>query len=173
MPNVPNSANRPPEPHAPSGFSALLRWLPGFAGYLKQEDRARSDVMQRDWLADRLQRGKQGLERYARALVDAVQLDSITTVDRLRLQTDQLVGRIRGAVRGGGAFFGDAVVASARLDEVYALDLSLIEQVASVADAMEQLGAGTADAERLLAQIASGLDQLSQAWDAREDRLKE
>lgn len=166
-------ANPPPpeEPTPPSGLEALLRWVPGFAGYLRREDRARSDARQRQWLADRLERGKQGLERYARALVDAVQLEALTPVDRLRQQTDQLIGRIRGAVRGGGGLLGATEADAARLEELYAHDLSLIEQVAATADAMDRLGDQPKNAEATLNEIAARLDALADAWDEREDLL--
>src|SRR3990170_2263681 len=40
----------------------LLRRVPGFRGYLEKEYRRESDKLQRDWMADCLQRAKAGLE---------------------------------------------------------------------------------------------------------------
>lgn len=156
-------------------LSALLTWLPNFAGYAERDDRGRADAEQREWLADRLERGKQGLERYLRDLADDVQLGAVSQVDRLRLRTNQLCGRIRGAVRGGGGFFGGDETAAARLERVYEHDLALIEQVAETADLMESLGEASppADVAERLDKIAANLAALSDAWDAREDLVRE
>lgn len=153
-------------------LDAVLRWIPGFGGYLRSEDRRWADKRQREWLAERLERGKQGLERYARALADAGQLDAILPVDRVRSQTDQLCHRLRGAMQGGVFFETDALDAT-RLDRIYEHDLALIETVAATADQMEALGDQPAQASAKLSDIAERLVQLGDALDAREDLLRE
>jgi len=165
-----------PAPGSPDRLDlldALVRWMPGFGGYARQEQRRRADTLQREWLADRLQRGKRGLERYARVLVDAGQLDALPQVDRLRLLTDQLCGRMRGAMRGGGSFFSEASIDAVLLEQIYQHDLSLTQQAAATADIMESLGEKPTAASDTLAQIATDLVHLGDAWDAREELLQQ
>ena len=47
-------------------IEAVLRYVPGFRGYLEKEYRRESDDLQRDWLADRLQRSKRAINASAR-----------------------------------------------------------------------------------------------------------
>ncbi len=75
---------------------SVLRYIPGFRGYLEKEYRRASDDLQRVWLADRLQRSKRAIDELTRPLVDAGQIDLLPQVDRLRGRLDKLIGRIRG-----------------------------------------------------------------------------
>ena len=178
-PLPPKSDVPPPHAHQSENRSeldlldSLIRWMPGFGGYVHQEDRRRADTLQREWLADRLQRGKRGLERYARMLTDATQLDALPQIDRLRGQTDQLCGRMRGAMRGGGRFFNASCLDAVLVERIYEHDLALTERAAQAADAMESLGDKPAGASQTLSEIATHLIELSDAWDAREELLQE
>src|SRR5207244_13137106 len=86
-------------------MESLLRSLPGFKGYREREDRRDSDKLQRDWLADRLQRSKRSIDEVIVRLTDAGQLDVLPVCDRLRVRLDKLISRIRGAMRGYSGFF--------------------------------------------------------------------
>lgn len=150
-----------------------MRWLPGFGGYGQTEQNARADSEQRRWIADRLEHGKLGLDRYARALVDTALLDpaqltAVTHVDRIRQQADQLIGRIRGAVRGSGFLSG---AEADTIEAVYRHDLTLVEQSAAAADAMEALAENPATGGEQLVGIAHRLTALADAWDEREELL--
>ena len=52
-------------------IETILRNIPGFRGYLEKEYRRESDDLQRDWLADRLERSKRAIDDVTRALADA------------------------------------------------------------------------------------------------------
>lgn len=61
-------------------IEAILRHIPGFRGYLEKEDRRQSDQLQRQWLADRLQRSKRSMDQLARSLADAGQIDVLPQI---------------------------------------------------------------------------------------------
>ena len=86
-------------------FESILRYVPGFRGYLEKEYRRESDYLARTWMADRLQRSKVGLDDFMRALVDAANLDVLPPCERLRSKLDGLISRIRSAVRGYSGIF--------------------------------------------------------------------
>ncbi len=44
-------------------LEALLQTIPGFKGYLDRENRRASDQLQRQWMAERLDRAKRSLSR--------------------------------------------------------------------------------------------------------------
>ncbi len=163
-----------PKKHAENRgvIETVLQWIPGFRGYLKKENRRESDTLQRDWLSDRLQRSKRGLDDYARVLADASAIETLPQVDRLRGQLDKLMGRIRGAMQGYSGFFDLVNIDQSVLDRVYEYDVSLMEQVARLADDVDQLGSRQNDTTADLGPIRDQIRSTEEAWDHREDILK-
>ena len=115
-----------PEPmkHAEdrNAFETVLRYIPGFRGYLEKEYRRESDALQRQWLSDRLDRSKRGLDDFGRSLVEAGKLDEVVQCDRLRGRIDKLSSRIRGAMKGYSGIFDLVRIDESVLDEVYRFD---------------------------------------------------
>lgn len=161
-------SNRPDRPA--KGWQDLLRQAPGLGAGRRRDDVLAPMADHREWMADRLDQGKLGLDRYARVLADAVLLDAIGQVDRLRGQVDHLASRLRGADAGGRFASGEDGLAI--LERVAQLEASLGESVAAAADAMEALGEQPEDATARLATIAKKLAKLSDTWDEREDLLR-
>jgi len=153
-------------------IESVLRYIPGFRGYLEKEYRRESDELQRAWLADRLQRSKRGLDTLAAALVDAARLDDLPPLERLRSRLDRLIARIRSAMQGYSGFFDLVQVSEQTLDRIYEHDLSLMEQVAELADAVEALGKKQETAGDEIPPLLAQIEMLEDAWDRREDMLK-
>ena len=150
----------------------ILRQIPGFRGYLETEYRRESDDLQRDGLADRLQRSKRAIDELSRPLADAGQIDLLPQVDRLRGRLDKLIGRIRGAVQGYSGFFDLVRVDEELLDRVYEHDVALMGQVDVLARAVEELPQKQEKLAALLPDLLRQTDELERLWDVREDMLK-
>lgn len=150
-------------------IESILRKIPGFRGYLEKEYRRESDALQREWLAERLQRSKRSIDALARSLVDAGQIDAVPQCDKLRARLDKVIGRIRGAMQGYSGFFDLVQVQEDLLDRVYRFDTGLIEQVDAVAAAVEKLDA---NGQQALATVIRQVDDLDKKWDERVDLLK-
>lgn len=122
-----------PEPRQhmdhPGLIQSILRHIPGFHGYLEKEFRRDSDALQRQWLADRLQQAKRGLDAISLQLVDADRLPLLTRLDRLRAQLDLVIARIRGAWQGYSGVFDLVKVNTALLDQIYEHDLAAMHAV--------------------------------------------
>ena len=163
-----------PKEHAENRgwIETILQYIPGFRGYLRKENRREADELQREWLADRLQRSKRGLDEYARSLTDAGRLAEINHVERVRTRLDKVLARIRGAMQGYSGFFDLVDINESVLDRVYAHDVALMEQTAALADEIESLRGRSEDAQTLLAPIMAKLEAVEDAWDQREDILK-
>ncbi len=67
---------------------SVLRYIPGFHGYLEKEYRRESDQLARTWLVDQVQCGKRGLDDFTRTLTDAGRLDELTLCERFRTRLD-------------------------------------------------------------------------------------
>jgi hypothetical protein len=155
-------------------LESILHKVPGFRGYLDKENRRESDALQRQWLADRLERCKRALDDYTRTLADGGQLAQLPRYDRLRGRIDKLIGRIRGGMQGYSGVFDLVRVDEAQLDRVYEYDVILIERVENVAGTVEKLPRSTpeSDADGLLGSLSGEIDEFERAWDRREDMLK-
>lgn len=153
-------------------LETILRRIPGFRGYLEKEYRRESDDLQRDWLANRLQRSKRAIDNLTRPLADAGQIDLLPQVDRVRARLDKLIGRIRGAVQGYSGFFDLVRVDEDLLARVYEYDVDLIEQVETLAEAVEQLPQKPDQTATALGGLLRQTDELEQLWDVREDMLR-
>jgi len=153
-------------------IETILRYVPGFRGYLEKEYRRESDDLQRDWLADRVQRSKRAIDALSRPLADAGQIDLLPQVDRVRNRLDKLIARIRGAVQGYSGFFDLVRVDEALLDRVYEHDVALIAQVDALAEAVENLPDKREKLAALLPDLLRQTDELEHLWDQREDILK-
>ena len=163
-----------PKDHASKrgAIESVLRWIPGFSGYLEKEYRRESDELQRDWLADRLRRSKRGLDTYARSLAEAGQIDGLPELERMRARLDRLISRIRGAMQGYSGFFDLVQIDEGTLDQVYEHDVSLMEQVAQLADAVDGLAKRKDESQTELQPLFDQIEALDDAWDQREDILK-
>jgi hypothetical protein len=150
----------------------ILRYIPGFRGYLEKEYRRESDELQRNWLADRLQRSKRAIDDLSRGLADAAQLDALPQLDRLRGRLDKLIARIRGAMQGYSGFFDLVRVDVQLLDRVYEHDVDLVQAVDQLAQAVEQLPAQQDKLAAALPDAMSKVDEIAGQWDVREGILK-
>ena len=165
-----------PQPHEHAVnrnfIESILRYVPGFRGYLEKEYRRESDALQREWIADRLQRAKRGLDGMSRALVDAGNIDPLPRIDRLRGRLDAFLGRVRGAMHGYSGFFDLVRIREAELERVYEHDLALTQRVNSLGETIERLPERQGELAAGLTQIEEELDALHRHWDDREDILK-
>lgn len=166
-----------PEPrqHAENrnAFERLLKKIPGFRGYLEKEIRRESDALQREWLADRLQRAKRGLDAASRDLADAGKIDVLPQFDRIRARVDKSIGRTRGAMQGYSGIFDLVRVDEKLLERVYEHDVAMMAHVETLADSVEKLPAQVnAGAAEALAALVAQLDEVERALDRREDLLK-
>jgi hypothetical protein len=154
-------------------IESVLRKIPGFRGYLEKEYRRDADRLQREWLADRLQRSKPAIDAFVMSLTDAGQLDALPLCDRLRARLDKLIGRIRGAMQGYSGFFDLVQVDEALLDRVYQFDVSLMDDVETAAESVEKLSAQVAQPPAAQVQaVMTRLQELDKHWDLRTDMLR-
>lgn len=164
-----------PEPLDPTrkrgAIESILRRIPGFRGYREKEHRREADALQRDWLADRLQRSKRGLDDLAGTLANAGQIDLVPPCDRLRGRLDKLIGRIRGTMQGDSVFFDPVQVDEAVLDRVYRHDAEIMDRVEELAEEFERLPQAAAP-EDAVAQLTQRVGELDRGWDLRVDVLK-
>ncbi|MBN1394594.1 MAG: hypothetical protein JW959_06195 [Pirellulales bacterium] len=153
-------------------IETVLRHIPGFRGYLEREYRRESDELQRNWMADRLQRSKRAVDDLSRALVDEAKVDLLPQIDRLRVRLDRLLGRIRGAMQGYSGFFDLVRIDEPVLEQVYEHDAALDELIDTFTLTAEQLPRKKDDVPVAVGELLAWIEDIERRWDQREDILK-
>jgi hypothetical protein len=162
-----------PQKHAENrgALESLLRNIPGFRGYLERDYRQESDFLARKWMADRLQKSKSALDEYVLGLVNAGQIDALTNCERLRTRLDGLILKMRGAVRGYSGFFDFVRVDVNLLDEVYAFDMALLQDVDALAHSIEQLASKPDSSPAGVQELLGRASEVGQRFDRRGELL--
>jgi len=153
-------------------LESVLRYIPGFRGYLEKDYRQESDFLVRKWMADRLQRSKQALDDFMLQLINAGRLDRLTDGERAKNRLDRLILKMRSAVRGYSGFFDFVQVDVALLDRVYEHDMAMVQNIEKLATAIEQLSAEPDPAEASLAEILLQIDAVERQFQNRDELLK-
>lgn len=163
-----------PKQHADNRgmIESILRYIPGFSGYLEKEYRRESDALARKWLADRLQRSKQSLDEYGHTLVNLGQIDQLPVLERMRSRLDRTINRLRGQMPGYSGFFDYVQVDQGLLDDIYDHDLVMIKRVDGLAEKLEQLPSSGQAPLQVVPAIQGEVDQVLADIDRREDLLK-
>jgi len=152
-------------------IETILRYIPGFRGYLEKEYRRESDRLLRTWMGDRIRQCKRVTDRLARDLLEARRITILPQIDRVRGRLDTLLGRIEGAVAGYSGFFDYVRVDERLLDRVYEHDLALMQQIETLIQKIESWQPANLGAEQI-STVLDDIEILERRWDARTHILE-
>jgi len=134
--------------------------IPGFKSYLDRELRREVDKMQRDWLADQLDRGREALNAKVRDWSRSGNLANLDLASSIDKNLDRMANRIRHADYGYTGFFDAVKIREAELDRIYAFDLALIENVGNLRARIESLPGTAAEPDlRSLQEAVAAADR--------------
>ncbi len=153
-------------------IESILRYIPGFRGYLEKEYRRESDSLARDWLTGRLQRSKRNLDDFTRTLADAGQIDGLPLCDRMRNRLDKVISKIDGAMHGYSGFFDFVRVDEGLLDRVYEHDMALMDDVDALAESIERLTVKADTPGAAMPELIRRIESVEQKVDRRSDLLE-
>lgn len=151
---------------------SILRKIPGFRGYLEREYRRDSDHIARSWLADRLDACKAGVDRYQRSLLEARKLDYLDDCERVRTRLDTLASRVRGAMRGYSGVFDFVRVDEELLDQIYDLDVVLVDEAEWLLKAVDELLVPEKEPQAAIAEFLKRVEDLHHQFDRRSELLQ-
>jgi hypothetical protein len=153
-------------------IEGILRYIPGFKGYLEKDYRQESDFLLRKYMADTLEGAKPEIDEVIRKLTDRLQLDDISAAERLRSKMDYLINNMRGDVRGYSGFFDYVKVKEELLDAVYEHDLQLAKKVESTAKNIEGLpGLVDSGDTTAIQKVQAELDAVEADYKKRDEML--
>ena len=153
------------------GLEHLMRKIPGFAGYKDREQRRQADQIQRTFIADALSRERDRLTDVGKVLMAHGGLALLTDIDRVSGLFDKVADRVRHATHGYSGFFDAVRIVEADLDRVYEYDLSMLQELSAVSEAITALGAaaeaGGSEAGQRLRAVEGYAKSLDQKIDNR------
>ena len=158
-----------PHQHADSRgwIESILRYIPGFSGYLEKSYRRESDALVRKWLADQLDEGKRGIDGLIKALTSQGRLSDLNPCQDLATQVDLVVGKLRSAPAGYSGFFDFVQVDQEVLEKVYAVEMGMIETVRQTRDKLSQLPEQTDEVNLAINQEKGLLESIRSSLEDR------
>ena len=153
-----------------TGIENVMAKIPGFQGYASRELRREADKVVRDHIVSRLDQAQARIEQARQNLAASLKLDALGDVDRAAQQLMIVTDKVRYANRGYSGMFDAVKIDDAKLDQVYTLDASIVDQ-AEVAVAAADGVPAAADAKVALADFATRLQAIEHSLQQRADLL--
>jgi hypothetical protein len=143
----------------------LAARIPGIQGYIDRELRREVDKMQREWLAERVDRARRGLNGKVQDWSRAGNLANLDLAATAEKALDRLGNRIRHADYGYTGFFDAVKVRVPELDKIYEFDLALMDTVEELTTRVEALPQTAA--EPALRSLLESIQDADRRFDER------
>ena len=106
-------------------------------------------------------------------LVDEGKIFNLDRIEKIVDKLDAVISRIRYADRGYSGFFDAVQMDEKALEILHQLDLSLIEQVTGVEEAMKKLAADLEDGDlkSIIKEITAAIEQLDDKFSERDNAV--
>lgn len=135
----------------------LAARIPGIQGYIERELRREVDKMERDYLAEQVDRARGALNRRIGDWSRSGNLANLDLAATAEKALDRLGNRIRHADYGYSGYFDAVKIREGELDRLYEFDLGLMDIVEELAGRVDALPATAAepDLRSLLEEVRS------------------
>jgi uncharacterized protein Yka (UPF0111/DUF47 family) len=148
----------------------LARIVPGVAGYQDLEELRETDRMVRLRLASELREGERDIEVIKRRLMEKNDLSLLPALDYLTAKMDKLSNVMKYAGQGYRSFFDPYPVDKEKLEQLYAFDLRLFDEVQSIQErvrALEEVADDPSALKKAIDPLDEALDRLEKIFSTR------
>lgn len=146
----------------------ILRIIPGYSGYKEKEHIRDSDKRLREYLAQELDRIRKTVEGVMRDLTDMKSMGLLDDIDREVKRMQKYADNIRFANYGYAGFFSEVKIREQELQEFYAHDLGLTDQIASI-----ETGAGELEKTKSdFSELKTSIENLGTLLDSLEEQIQ-
>lgn len=125
----------------------LIQSIPGYKGYAQKNERREADKLLRTYIAEQMASQQRRLTELQLQLISNGELALVDDLDRAIKKIQLFVDRIRTATYGYAGFFDAVKVKETQLDALYDFDNAMLNEVAKVSTAVDQLEAAVAGNE--------------------------
>ncbi len=143
----------------------IQNFVSGFLGYYDRDRRREADKILREAIAARYETEWSRISDIQASLVSAKQLEHLDEIESSAIKLRTFIDRVRGAPRGYAGFFDAVRIKKDELQQIYAYDLTLLENGERVRAAVDQLANslgkdGLSDAIHNLSEVAQEAGRL-------------
>ncbi|MDA7951836.1 MAG: hypothetical protein MPJ24_10155 [Pirellulaceae bacterium] len=146
---------------------SVLRYIPGFRGYLEKEYRRESDSLLRAFMVEKLEQAKSLIDQSLQELVDLGQLSALPKAERLRTKIDRLRGKISGAMGGYSGFFDFVRVGEEELSSIYDHDQKVVEGIGVFHSQVREMTRSPDHLIEALSSLHRSIEELERQFEGR------
>lgn len=106
-------------------FDKIGTLIPGYKGYKEREGRRECDRQLREQIADKLSE----IEKKINNQIDSAELSELTEIEKNRKKINNLKDLIKYSPYGASAFFSDSAIKESELEDIYQMDLDVLDSV--------------------------------------------
>ncbi len=149
----------------------LASKIPGFGGYLKEEQRRTADKMLRETLAQRYDEQWARISEIQRRMIGEGMIDQIDNMEAAAVKLRNFIDGMKTASYGYGGLFGAVKINDAELVKLYDYDNQLLEGVSRVTGAVDNVDAsvGTDGLPAAIRNLTNICAECVTAFDRRKD----
>lgn len=159
---------------ARGSLEKLAGKIPGYHGYKEKEMRREADKILRLYLAERFQEQRTKLSNIQNNLASEGKLEDLGLLERVMLQLQLLIDRLKVAQYGYAGLFDAVRVKEEQLDALYMYDNALTVSVDQLAEIMDKLAIAAIAGEEIRSAANDGLlllQELNTTLDRRKDAM--
>lgn len=149
----------------------VQNFVSGFVGYYDRERRREADKLLRDGIAERYEVEWSRISGIQSQLVSARQLEYVDDIESAAIKLRTFIDRVRGAARGYSGFFDAVRVKKDELQQLYAYDLTLLENAEHVREAVDQLekAVGSDGLSEAIRGVVKAAQETNVLYDRRDE----
>lgn len=155
-----------------NALERIIRWIPGFKGYFQREDRRDSDLLQREFMVEKVNRVKDRIQELIKGVAREKRLDLLTDYDEIMRGLEKLANEVRYADRGYSGFFDLVKISEEQLDEIYQFDSEMVEKVFEFLETFDKLCTDPQNKTKLRC-LKDYLDHMELNFKERNDILRD
>jgi hypothetical protein len=151
----------------------IRNFVAGFVGYVDRENRREADKLLRETVAMRYDEQWARVAEVQRQLVADGNLEPVDDLEAASVKLRAFVDRVKGAAYGYAGFFDTVRINEAELDKLYAFDTALLEGVAKISSAIDNVGAsiGTDGLPAAIRNLVTLAQEAIDTYNRREEAL--
>ncbi|MCX7877655.1 MAG: hypothetical protein N2510_03325 [Ignavibacteria bacterium] len=154
----------------------IARIIPGYDGYVNRDNSRELDTILRNTLATKLDANSSKIKNVLLNLSSKGKLFETDGLDKLDKKLQQCVAKFKSAARGYSGAFDVVKVKEDKLEQLYAFDSGLLENVENISSEFAQLENNSSsgiDLSQSVNKLNSLLDELIRMFDERENILNQ
>jgi hypothetical protein len=158
-----------------SFLEKIARFIPGYDGYVNRDNSRELDTLVRNALAQHLDQNKTRLKNAILNLSGHGKLFEAGGLEKLDKKLENAIAKFKSAARGYSGAFDVVKIKEDKLNQLYAFDENLFDEVNEVSGLFTQLendSRANLDIKPVQEQLNDQLDGLLRQFDQRENLLR-